>query len=481
MKPTIFSRLMIGYLTIFFLVSAVSVYAILKLHQSNTGTRYILRIDNSILDYKEKLNDSILSQLRFERKYAITKDMLFYNQFLSAKEEFNQFFLEVLFMADTPQKKESLRKIETYYRRYLSLTEEEMTHVRMNRPYPRRYYEQEIGKTTEGILEELKKLETQSRHDIRHRIKKLEEAAASTRELAILLSTIAILLAIATSLFITRGITKPLNLLMKKTREISRGAFNSDLDIPSPPEISELAGSFNAMCRQLKTVDKMKSDFFSSMSHELRTPLTSIKEGISLLQEGVGGTIADKQKRLLTILTEESNRLIDLVNSLLDLSKMEAGMMTYTFEEESLVPLIERAMMEMAPLVEGKKISLGAMLGRDLPFLRMDREKILQTLRNLIGNAVKFSPEGGRVTVTAQRMNQEVKVSVADTGPGIPKDDLASIFEKFHQAPFPHSDQFKGTGLGLAIVKHVITAHGGKVWAESELGQGSSFIFVLPV
>lgn len=471
---------MIGYLTIFILVSAVSVYAILKLHQSNSGTRYILRVDNSILDYKEKLNDSILSQLRFERKYAITKDMLFYNQFLSAKEEFNQIFPEVLSMADTPQKKESLTKIETYYRRYLSLMEEEMSHVRMNRSYPRRYYEQEIGKTTEGILEELKKLETLSRRDIRHRIKKLEEATASTRDLAILLSTIAILLAIATSLFITRGITKPLNLLMNKTREISRGAFNSDLEIPSPPEISELAGSFNAMCRQLKTLDKMKSDFFSSMSHELRTPLTSIKEGISLLQEGVGGTITDKQKRLLVILTEESNRLIDLVNSLLDLSKMEAGMMTYNFEEGSLAPLIERAMMEVAPLVEGKKISLGARLGKDLPFLRMDREKILQTLRNLIGNAVKFSPEGGRVTVMAQRMNQEVKVSVADTGPGIPKDDLGSIFEKFRQAPFHHSDKFKGSGLGLAIVKHVITAHGGKVWAESELGQGSSFIFVLP-
>jgi two-component system sensor histidine kinase GlrK len=224
----------------------------------------------------------------------------------------------------------------------------------------------------------------------------------------------------------------------------------------------------------------MKSDFFSSMSHELRTPLSSIKEGINLLQEGVGGVTTDKQNRLLAILTAESNRLINLVNSLLDLSKMEAGMMTYAFQEGRLGPLIERVIVEMAPLVEAKKISLEAKMGPELPLVKMDGERILQALRNLIGNAVKFTQKGGQVTVSIRLANSEIEVSVADTGPGIPKENLALIFEKFHQVPLKDSGKMKGTGLGLAIVKHIITAHGGRVWAESQLGQGSTFIFLLP-
>jgi len=485
MKLTILPRLMIGYFTIFLLVMLVSVYAIVKLHQLNKGTRHILRIDNRILDYNEKLTDSILSQLRYAKKYLITKDIVLYDQFFSGKENFNKFLAEAASIADTSEKKDSLIKIKTYYRRYESLIEKEIELVRSNKPYPKRWYEQELEQATDRILEELKRLETYSRQDIQTRMGMLGEAGASARKLAITMSVIAILLVIGTSFFITRSITKPLTLLTDKTKEISEGIFECNLKITSPPEMVKLAGAFNSMCGQLKMVDKMKSEFFSSMSHELRTPLTSIKEGISLLQDGAGGAISDKQKRLLAILSEESKRLIELVNSVLDLSKMEAGMMTYTFEKTSLAPLIEKTMMEMGPLVEAKKITLEVRVDKELPAIKMDRERILQALRNLIGNAVKFTPEGGNVRISAKHVNGEVKVSVADTGTGISRENLAAIFEKFQQAYLKSSDQskgmMKGTGLGLAIVKHIVTAHGGKVWAESELGQGSSFIFILPV
>jgi two-component system sensor histidine kinase GlrK len=134
----------------------------------------------------------------------------------------------------------------------------------------------------------------------------------------------------------------------------------------------------------------------------------------------------------------------------------------------------------MVPLVESRKITFKTEIDEKLPVIKIDRERILQVLRNLIGNAVKFTPEGGRVKVTARLKNQGMEVSVSDTGPGIRKESLTTIFEKFRQAS-KDSDKFKGTGLGLAIVKHVITAHGGRVWAESEPGQGSSFIFVLSI
>jgi two-component system sensor histidine kinase GlrK len=268
--------------------------------------------------------------------------------------------------------------------------------------------------------------------------------------------------------------------LIEKTKEISGGIFKGDLNITSPPEVAELTGAFNVMCERLKGVEKMKSDFFSTMSHELRTPLTSIKEGIKLFQDGVGGSMSDKQKRLLSILSEETHRLIGLVNSLLDLSKMEEGMMTYHFDTEYLSPLITKVITEMGPLIEAKKIQLRLETDETLPALRLDRERIFQVLRNLIGNATKFTPEGGEMRISARPGIKGIELSVKDSGPGIPKENLTAIFEKFQQLPVKTSAWMKGTGLGLAIVKHIVTAHGGKVWAESEPGQGSTFVVVLP-
>jgi two-component system sensor histidine kinase GlrK len=190
--------------------------------------------------------------------------------------------------------------------------------------------------------------------------------------------------------------------------------------------------------------------------------------------------MTDKQNRLLAILSEETNRLIGLVNSVLDLSKMEAGMMVYRFQKESLGPLIKKVVVELAPIIEARKIKVREAISDELPPLKMDSERILQALRNLIGNAVKFTPEEGEISISAFRRNDGVAFSVQDTGPGIPKENLEAIFEKFSQPPVKASEWAKGTGLGLAFVKHIITAHGGKVWAESEPRRGSTFIFVLP-
>jgi two-component system sensor histidine kinase GlrK len=481
MRFTILSRLLIGFLVIFALLMGGTVYGIFKLHQLNKGTRQIIRIDNRILDLKEKMTDSFLSQLRFERKFILTKDPLIYSQYLSAKKDFTNYFSEILPLADTPEKSKSLSQIKITYSRFQSLAEEEMGQIQADPPSFKKRYEQQIEKAGDEILEELKRLEAYTRRDINQRMKALDQAGTSAQKLAIVMTAITIGLALAISLLITRSIASPITLLMEKTKEISRGVFEGDLHISSPPEISQLSESFNSMCQRLKMVDQMKSDFLSTMSHELRTPLTSIKEGISLLRDGIGGTVGEKQKRLLNILAAETHRLIGLVNSLLDLSKMEAGMMTYHFEAGKLPPLIQRAMMEMVPLVEAKRIRLEAGMNEELPSVNMDGDRILQVLRNLIGNAVKFTPDGGRIRVSARPTNGGVEVSIEDTGPGIPKENMTTIFERFRQVPGKSSNPMKGTGLGLAIVKYIITAHGGKVWAENQPGQGSTFIFVLPL
>ena len=153
--------------------------------------------------------------------------------------------------------------------------------------------------------------------------------------------------------------------------------------------------------------------------------------------------------------------------------------MTYSFEQKDLAPLINKTIQEMGPLAKSKKVNLEVKLLEKLPVINVDSERILQVLRNLIGNAVKFTPDEGQVTVSARSIDRGLEVSVADTGPGIPGEDLTTIFEKFRQVGSKTS-QIKGTGLGLAIAKQIITQHGGKIWAKSIPGSGSTFIFVLP-
>jgi len=480
MKMTIFSRLTLGYFIIFVIMGIVNAYTLWKLHQINTGTNQIINIDERIVELRKKLSDTILSQMGYEKKFIITKDPIFHAQFLSSETDFNKYLNDALYIADTPDKTVSLNQVKNSYNQYRSLVIEEAQFIKDSKIYPREKNELEKEKLIEGILEDLKTLESTTLKDIYTRMNTLSDAGSSSRKLTIIMWIIALILVLITSVFTTRSITKPLTALMEKTKEISKGIFKGDLKIASPPEMAEVTSAFNVMCEKLSKVDKMKSDFFSTMSHELRTPLASIKEGIGLLQEGVGGTISDKQKRLLSILTEETNRLIGLVNALLDVAKMEAGMMTYNFDQESLMPLIQKAIQEITPLTEAKKIKVWLEINEELPYVKIDKERILQVLRNLIANAVKFTPERGQIIVSSYHENRGILVSIKDTGPGIPHENLHAIFEKFHQPPVKSSEWMKGTGLGLAIVKNVVVAHGGEVWAESELGQGSTFFVLLP-
>jgi len=481
MRLSLFSRLVASYLAIFMLVMGVGIYALFQLRRFNDITRSVLESDNRMLDYEKKLADALLSQIRYERKFIITKDDALYDQFLLFKSDFDQYLEEALSLGD-PKAVGLLRSVQSHQQNYQGLVNEEVKFLQASQKYPQERYKKKKEEAAEAIMAELEKLRARSQRSSYGKIKELAKAGDRGRRVAMGITAASLVFIIALSLFITRSITRPIAILKKKTREIAQGNFEGDLDLSSPPEVAELAEAFNLMCQKLRDLERMKSDFFSSMSHELRTPLTSIKEGTGLLLEGVGGPVTDKQKKLLVILAEESERLIGLVNSLLDLSKMEVGMMTYSFEPASLAPLIHKAMTEIGPLAEAKRISLEAKVEGQLPIIRLDSERILQVLRNLIGNAVKFTPEGGRVAVFAHHKDGLVEVSVADTGPGIPGKNLTTIFDKYQQASTPGFYQVKvsaGSGLGLAIVKHIVTSHGGKVWAESEPGQGSTFTFVL--
>ena len=479
MHLSLFSRLTLGYLAIFAIVAAASSYAILELTDFGNQAESILRIDNRVLDHEKFLTDLLLSQSRAEQKFVLSRDEAWYLQFVRLKIDFEARVENAAAVADVLAQA-IVRRVRENYRRYVELVEFEARWVRTKKNYPQAQFKQDKDNLVDAMLDELERLRANQQQTTYSKVKELAATAAQAREAALSIAAGSLLALVLMSMLITKSITRPLAALKAKTQEIARGNFDHPVQIKSPREIAELAVALNSMSQRLKELDRLKADFFATMSHELRTPLTSIKEGTGLLLDGVGGATTEKQQKLLGIITEESNRLISLVNTFLDLSKMEAGMMRYDFETTHIEPLIKRAVAEITPLVEAKQIQFESALDEPMPALRLDPERILQVLRNLMGNAVKFTPKGGQVSVAAKTHDGILEVSVKDSGPGIPAESLGSIFEKFSQGSHAGANHRQGTGLGLAIAKNIITSHGGNLWAESQLGSGSKFVFVLP-
>jgi signal transduction histidine kinase len=231
--------------------------------------------------------------------------------------------------------------------------------------------------------------------------------------------------------------------------------------------------------KELETASKHKSEFLANMSHELRTPMNAIIGFSQVLREGISGEINAKQEEYLDDILTSANHLLALINDVLDLSKVEAGQVELQVAPFSLQDALERgvSMVRERATKDGVHVTLHANGGLDV--VTGDARRIRQVIFNLLSNAVKFTPAGGLVDVTATQANGEVRVSVADTGPGIAAEDLDRIFEEFQQTEAGARQQ-EGTGLGLALSKRFVEMHGGRIWCDSEVGKGSSFVFTLP-
>ncbi len=480
MRLNIFARLLFSYFAIIIFFGMINAYSVWVLHRLNTEVSIIFQYDRKVLDLKDQMGSSIESQAASAREFFITRNPVLLKRIDEGQKEFDRYLARMSSAVYAPEKREILVRLISNYDDYKLAINKEIERLRTAKApgIPKK-----VDLIARDVSDDLKVLQEHYETDIDDRTNRLLHTAAMAQKISIVLFCAAVIFMILGLIINTRGITRPLNILKEKTREISRGVFEGDLEITSPREVSELAGELNRMCESLKEVDIMKSGFFASMSHELRTPLASIKQGISLLRDRAAGPVPDKQKRLFIILTEETNRLIELVNSILELSKMEAGMMPFALKYDDLPTLVRKVVNEMTPLVEAKKVGIRIDSGdeEEVPPVRLDRERILQALRNLVGNAVKFTPENGEISIEVCCRNGCLECSIHDTGPGIPAESLDRIFEKFHQSPVRTSGPIKGTGLGLAFVKHIIAAHGGSVWAESEPGKGATFVFALPL
>jgi len=232
--------------------------------------------------------------------------------------------------------------------------------------------------------------------------------------------------------------------------------------------------------RELESANQHKSEFLANMSHELRTPLNAILGYTELILDNIYGDVPEKIQEVLERLEKNGRHLLNLINDVLDLSKIEAGQLTLSLNEYSMGDVIQTVSTSVEALATEKDLDLKVEVSKDLSIGKGDEQRIAQVILNLVGNAIKFTNEG-EVKIEVTVSNETFLVSVHDTGPGVTEADQQKIFDEFQQADGSSTRKKGGTGLGLSISKKIIDMHGGRIWVESTLGKGSTFRFTLPI
>lgn len=314
--------------------------------------------------------------------------------------------------------------------------------------------------------------------------------AALTEALAWATAT-ALVSALAVSIFVSRRVVTPIRQMMQASRHIAAGHYRERVEVTGEDELGKLARSFNQMAATLEQTETMRRDLIANVAHELRTPLSSIKGYMEGLIDGVLPARPETYQQVY----READRLQRLVNDLQELSRVEAGAFELHYRPLSIAELVRQTAVRLQPQFDEKGVTLKLNLPPNLPQVKADEDRISQVLLNLVGNALQYTPAGGRVTVTAglpapgqnlphSRIKQDsfLLVAVQDTGIGIAPEHLPHLFTRFYRVDKSRSRVGGGSGIGLTITRHLIEAHGGYIWAESAgNGKGSVFTFALPL
>ena len=304
----------------------------------------------------------------------------------------------------------------------------------------------------------------------------IEELRSRTWKAVTTAMLLGVLAALVGTALIAFRMTRALDRLFEATKALAEGTFREPLRVDSKDEIGALARSFNSMAARLRETDEMKEKFYATVSHELRSPLNAMSEAARLIEARSAGPLTDKQKRLLAIFQKGTDRLLRLVNEVLDLSRINTGTLPVERRWFVLHASVKHAVDELSPQAEQRGITLRLQSSSPAERMLGDEDRIVQVVVNLVGNSLRFTPRGGSITVRIDHTEDEFRIQVEDTGIGISPAFLPLVFERFRQA---HSGK-GGTGLGLAIVKSLVEAHDGQVTVESEEGKGTTFTVVLP-
>jgi two-component system sensor histidine kinase GlrK len=484
MRLSIFWRLALGCLAIVLVMAGANLFALLQLRQLTALSNQLVSYHYPAVDTAKRLIAHLYTQLRSEKKYLAVRDVEYMRDFEEEGKEVRRTLAALKTQEQAGESQGLLQEALRLHGEYQALVRAEV--AGRNRP---------SGSSYESRRDSLVKRIT----DTMQTYVGLHETLVSTgvsdsRARTIRAEGITQQLIVATLLFglglagvASYSILRPLRRLQEHIRRIGHGQFGASVEVAAPTDVRELVTTVNWMGGKLQELDERKEEFLAHLSHELRTPMASIREGTQLLLDEIPGPVSPAQQETLRIMMGSSERLIRLISTLLDLSKMEAGMMKYQIIPTDLKRLAEASVNKVRLLAEAKRIQIITDAPPGRLWARVDGTRIEQVLDNLLSNALKFSPEGAVVNLRMESNHAAdvVRVMVSDTGPGIPAEELPHIFERFYQGRAQGRTAARtpmaGSGLGLALAKRVVEAHRGRISVESERGKGTTVRFELPL
>ena len=290
----------------------------------------------------------------------------------------------------------------------------------------------------------------------------------------IIYSILGVVLGFLAVLYITDRISRPVTEMTRVVRRFTQGDFDERIEYKGQDEVGGLAHSFNQMADEINTLEAARRSFVANVSHELRSPLSSMKGFLVAMQDG---TIPpDEYPKYLSIVIDESNRMTSMVNDLLDIARIESGEHVLNFEVFEIAELIRRTVITFEARISEKDIDMRIEFSEEQMYVEADKQQIVQVLRNLIDNAIKFTPQGGSITITLSSQRRQAVVTVKDSGAGIAEEDMPYVFDRFYKAEKAHTPGAQaGTGLGLAIVKRIMDAHSQSITVKNDGGACFTF------
>lgn len=293
-----------------------------------------------------------------------------------------------------------------------------------------------------------------------------------------LVSLIAVLISVIAVYYTTARMTRPFMEINEIVQKYAKGDYNVRIPISSVEEATQLALSFNNMANQLKDLEATRRSFVANVSHELRSPLTSMKGFLEAMQDG---TIPPGEyEKYIGIVLSETKRMAVMVNDLLDLARIESGRTALKLEIFDINELIRRTLITFEARIYEHRMEVDVKFAQEQYYVEADNAQISQVLRNIIDNAIKYSPDDSKLRIATYAMRREIYVSIQDSGPGIPEEDIPHVFDRFYKVEKAHTpSKQSGTGLGLSIVKKIIDQHNQTISLKSSKGKGSTFTFTL--
>ncbi len=478
MKLTgIFGRLALTNLILLVLISYFIIYVFHKTEQIHRILHEVTSVHLPVMADSDKLNTYVQRMNEFRLKYQITGDRDFLDRFTGFRNEAATVNARLAETVMGKSKSDIYEKVDELFSEFEDMSEAQINNMAHDTAQTNR----EIDDASFRLAQQTALLKDTADSEWRSKLERSSRMVEMVLHRSVLFMAVCILGAAAVAFFNTRTIARPLRKLGEKTNEVAAGRFPERFSLRAPYEIENLASDFNIMIARLKESREQKEEFVSNVSHELKTPLSSIKEAAQMLREGAFENEPESSRRLLEIIDAESERLIASVNGIIEISRLDINDAPYEKKRCSVGLILTEIVRKTAPIALNKKINVTVNIAGDLPDVHADAGMIGRAAENLIGNALKYTPENGTVSISAEKTGERLLlVSVKDNGRGISEADLPHIFERYRRGRNQQGD-VRGTGLGLAIAKKIISRHGGEIWAKSRPGEGSEFLFTLPL